>query len=150
VRIAISRRGRPRRGPAGETSRPRNGPGFTLFELLIALTIMAAVLALALPALPRLVPGVTLDAATVEVMAMLRQARATAIHGNRPVGVAVEDGRITVDGTWARAMPVAAAPALSFYPDGASNGGALVVAVAGRSRGVTVDPLTGRVALAGP
>jgi len=115
------------------TSRPGSA-GFTLIELLVGLAIVAAVLTLTLPYLPRLAPGFMLDAATSEVAAALRAARATAIRDNRPVSVTVENGRLTV----------------AFEPDGSSSGGAIDLGVGERVRRVSVDPLTGRVTVRAP
>ena len=115
------------------TSRPGSA-GFTLIELLVGLAIIAAALTLTMPYLSRLAPGATLDAATNEIAASLRAARASAIRDNHPVSVAVDGGKLTVE----------------FQPDGSSSGGALELGTGTRARQIAVDPLTGRVMVRRP
>jgi prepilin-type N-terminal cleavage/methylation domain-containing protein len=115
------------------TSRPGSA-GFTLIELLVGLAIVAAVFALILPNLPRIVPGGLVDAATAEAAATLRSARTAAIRDNRTVSASIEGGRLAVE----------------FQPDGSSTGGVLDLAAAGHKRRVVVDALTGRVSVERP
>jgi general secretion pathway protein H len=112
------------------TATSPRGNGFTLIELLVGLAIVAAAVAIVLPNLPRLVPGAMVDAAASEAAARLRAARTAAVRDNRPVSVTVEE-RLTIE----------------FQPDGSSSGGVLELAAAGRGRRVTVDGLTGRIAV---
>ena len=126
------------------TSRP-GSRGFTLFEVIVVLAIIAAVAALVLPDLPRLMPVWSLDQATAETAALLRQARGQAIRGARPVQVVIGAGAIGIAGLGERALPVVARPPIAFYADGSSSGGRVLLAARGRERAVAVDPLTGRV-----
>jgi general secretion pathway protein H len=116
-----------------------------LIEIVIVLAIIAAAAALVLPNLPRLAPTWTLDAATEEAAAVLRQARGMAIRSSRAVEVVVGAGTIGVAGLGGRGLPVEPRRPIAFFADGSSSGGRVVLAAGGRQRAINVDPLTGRV-----
>jgi prepilin-type N-terminal cleavage/methylation domain-containing protein len=98
--------------------------GFTLLELLAVLAIMALLLAV----IPRLaLPVVESVRASGKVQAVtekLQAAHAQAVASGTQV---VVDNR------------------LIFYPDGSSSGGTVEIILAGRTRRLTVNPITSAI-----
>lgn len=149
---------------AGSRSR-----GFTLLELLVVLVIASLAVSLVGPAFQRILPGLTLEAESRELMALLRHARSQAILSGSPVAVSqdVESGGLRLS---YREQPhvlperfsltLEAGPGqvdspgemgwgaaqILFYPRGDSSGGRLSLALEqGRSELIEVDWLSGRV-----
>jgi general secretion pathway protein H len=135
--------------------------GFTLVEMLVVLAILALVLAVVPPLLAGGQARAELDAATRELAAALRETRSQAIREGRSESFVVDAARhfragggpahalahglglafATADG---HAVP---AGAIRFFADGSSTGGRLILLSGERRSYVTVDWLTGRVAL---
>ncbi len=144
-------------------ARPQDG--FTLIELLVVFVIMGVLLSLAPTALHRLAPGIEMKAAAREVAGLLREARGLAIRDNRETAVIID----TADrnyrlGTGDRphelneALTVSLVTAVSeqvdetagrirFFPDGTSTGGRVTLSRNDRKFHITVDWLTGLVAI---
>lgn len=139
--------------------------GFTLLELLVVLVIASLAVSLVGPAFQRLMPGLTLEAESRKLVAMLRHARSQAILSGVPVAISqdLESGGLRLS---YREQPyvlperfsltLAAGPGASeegvgavqilFYPRGDSSGGSLSLALEeGRSEDIGVDWLSGRV-----
>ena len=153
---------RTRTSSTGET---RSQEGFTLFELLIVLTIIGIVVALGAPALQRMLPGVELKSGAETVAAALREARGLSIANNAEVTVVVDldDRALRVDDEppgvrLASSFGITLLTATSelidggtgqirFYPDGTSTGGRVTLSQGDRRYHVAVDWLTGRVTL---
>lgn len=148
--------------PAGEA---RDPAGFTLIELLVVLAVLALALALAMPALNRLMPGLELQTEARDVASALREARAQAIGQNAEIAVVVDaERRAVVIGNRSvvqlssRAEIVPAAnrtnarepggPQIRFFPDGSSSGGQVTLQLDERKRHVLVDWLTGAIQVA--
>jgi len=110
--------------------------GFTLLELLVVMTIMGGVAALAGAAW-----RVSADRAGVlAVLGELATARWQAIAARRPVAWQPHD--------LPRAARVIAEPLpVRFFPDGGSTGGEITIVAGARRRVIEVDWLTGRAAL---
>ncbi len=143
-----------------------NSRAFTLVELLVVLAVVGGIIAIAVPNLYRALPGVELRAGADELTAGLRQARAQAISGNRPVAFEIDgqagrygtgaggpDGRLQpglgISLVTARAQVSGPARgAILFFPDGTSTGGRIELAKGGRQAVIEVDWLTGRVSAA--
>jgi prepilin-type N-terminal cleavage/methylation domain-containing protein len=70
--------------------------GFTLIELVVALFIVAAAAAVALPSVGRSVDGLRLRREASQVAALVRTARLRALTEQRPVRVTLDPGRGTV------------------------------------------------------
>jgi general secretion pathway protein H len=139
--------------------------GLTLLELLVVLSIMAIVAAVAGPYLAGGVSGPELKGAARQVAAGLRLARSEALSTRREARLVVDLERHTfrVDGdAREHALPKDAGVklftaqndlvsdrvgAIRFYPDGGSNGGRITIAAGERKYEVDVDWLTGRVAI---
>ena len=139
--------------------------GFTLIELVVVLAVIGFVLALGLPSLHRLMPGVEARATARAVAGVLREARSLAIRDNRRIAVDIDLGRrlVFIPGGPERSLPPIVAVSLftaaseldseqygriAFFPDGTSTGGGLGLSAAGERVDVVVDWLTGRVSVA--
>ncbi len=139
--------------------------GYTLFEVLLALAIIGLVLA-SVPLISGAGrPGPEARAAAHEVAAALRGARSEAIVRFQPVTFLLD-----VDERWYR-VGAAAAPhnlpeelelslytanselldasrgAIRFFPDGSATGGKVALSGGGHDYQVTVDWLTGAIAV---
>ena len=135
--------------------------GFTLIEMLVVLAILALVMAVIPPLLAGGQARAELDTAGHELAAALRETRSLAIReGRRESFVIDAAGRFRAgDGPMRPLAPglglaLATADggarpsgAIGFFADGSSTGGKLVLLRGERRSYVTVDWLTGRVAL---
>jgi general secretion pathway protein H len=144
---------------------PRRAVGLTLVELLVVLTLMAIIAAIALPILGPGVSNTDLKTAARTVAAGLRMARndAVATRMDTRVVLDLEHRTFQIE----RDSVVHALPremqmklftaqndlisettgAIRFFPDGGSNGGRITLAAGERKYEVDVDWLTGRVAI---
>jgi hypothetical protein len=79
--------------------RPRLGPGVTLLELILAITLIAVLLGMAMPRMAGMGRLTKLRGAAREVAGLLRQARATAVFGEIEVDVrfSPEEGKYTMN-----------------------------------------------------
>lgn len=118
--------------------------GFTLVELLVALTLVALLAAVALPRVQALlVPSI--EQTTRRVALAVRDQRTAAMLSGRMV---VVTGAALVPLLPAGTVVEAAEPAepgILFFPNGSSSGGRIVLAAWDGRRAVEVDWLTGRV-----
>lgn len=136
--------------------------GFTLLELLVVMAILAILMVLARPLLPRPGGGAELKAAAAEVAAGLRAARAASIRTNAETVVMIDVARraLRTGSRWALDLPpdvdlslrsaadeviAPAAAGIRFFPDGSSTGGSLSLARGNSVQVVRVEWLTGRV-----
>lgn len=140
-----------------------SGRGFTLFELLVVLALLALVAALVPPMLTRGFPATSLKAAAREVAAGLRETRGRAIGRNADatftVDVEARSYRIGDEGAdrvLPRALEIAlytaeselidgGAGTIRFFADGSSTGGRVSVSYQERRYDIVVDWLTGQV-----
>lgn len=134
--------------------------GFTLLELLIVLTILALLSAVA----PRLLPhgGTDLQVAARDLAATLRDLRGQAMRQGTPTRLVIAEHAYTVGKGALRRLPNGiglhlreTAPDLlglqerdlRFFEDGSATGGDLVLTEGRRSIQVTVSWLDGQVAV---
>jgi|MudIll2142460700_1097286.scaffolds.fasta_scaffold97623_3 general secretion pathway protein H len=139
--------------------------GVTMLELLVVLSLMGLMAAMAVPMLSGGVSGSELKGAAREVAAGLRFARSDAVATRRETRLVfdLEQRTFRID----RDARLHALPkkvelklftaqsdiadektgAIRFYPDGGSNGGRVTIAAGERKYEVDVDWLTGRVAI---
>jgi len=132
---------------------------------MVVLAILGLTVVLAMPLLQRAMPGVELQSAARTVAATLRAARGLAIGGNDDVAVVIDVNAHTI-GIEGRAAMEQLNPRLGlslysageervgedtgrirFYPDGTSTGGRVRLAWNERTYNVTVDWISGRVAI---
>jgi general secretion pathway protein H len=143
----------------------RRHSGVTLLELLIVLTLMAFIVAIALPTLGGGVSTTDLKSAAREVAAGLRYARGQAIVQRGEALLVVDVGARTFTlppdprvhrlpekieiklFTAQRDLIGGQVGAIRFFPDGGSNGGRITLAAGERKYDVDVDWLTGRVTI---
>ena len=136
-----------------------------MLELLVVLSLMGLMAAMAVPMLSGGVSGSELKGAAREVAAGLRFARSDAVATRRETRLVfdLEQRTFRID----RDARLHALPkkvelklftaqsdiadektgAIRFYPDGGSNGGRVTIAAGERKYEVDVDWLTGRVAI---
>jgi len=144
---------------------PRTQGGFTLIELLVVLLIMGVLITLAPAAFHKIAPGLEMKAAAREVAGAMRQARGQAIRDNREAVLLIDTERNVYRlGQDARvyelnpALEVSLVTAASerlddtrgrirFFPDGTSTGGRVTLSRNDRKFDITVDWLTGLVAI---
>jgi prepilin-type N-terminal cleavage/methylation domain-containing protein len=133
------------------TGRPR---GFTLLEILVVLTVIGLILALAVPAYSKLAPRLRLLAASHQLLANLRHAHSVAISRQQTVSVALvpaaATGTIGVDER-APAVSVAATTnsgettTVRFYADGSATPARISLSDGAQQTVLRIDALTGRV-----
>jgi len=139
--------------------------GLTLIEILIVLSLMAIVAAIAVPMFAGSVSNTQLKSSAREIAAGLRFARSEAIAGKRETVVVydLERRAFVVDrDPREHALPRGVemkltgaqtdianehVGAIRFFPDGGSNGGRVTIAAGERKFDVDIDWLTGRVAI---
>jgi len=138
--------------------------GFTLLELLVVLVIASLAISLVGPAFQRLMPGLTLEAESRKLVAMLRHARSQAILTGTEVTVSqdAESGglrlsyreqpyvlperlSLTLEAGPAQDETAPGVTQILFYPRGDSSGGSLDLKMDERSEIISVDWLSGRV-----
>ena len=132
--------------------------GFTLTELLVVLAIIGLLIT-AIPALLQsAMPGTRARAAARTLAQDLRAARGQAIASGRATEIRFDTSRqiyLLEPGDRSRSLPNAIHFALSeqknsqigFQPDGSSNGGTVFVGDGALRHRVSIDWLTGRVAI---
>jgi general secretion pathway protein H len=126
---------------------------------------MGALMTLAPAAFHRIVPGIEMKAAAREVAGLLREARGLAIRDNRETAVIVDTeqnvyrlGRDARGHELSARLQVSLVTAASeqlddtrgrirFFPDGTSTGGRVTLSRDDRKFDITVDWLTGLVAI---
>lgn len=134
--------------------------GFTFVEMLVVLVVVALVVALVPPLLAGGEARLQLAAAAREIAGALRETRSLAIREGRSEAFVLDGaGRFRAGAGLVHRLPeelrvsitgVAdgrARAAIRFFADGSSTGGRLVLLRGERRLDVTVDWLTGRVAL---
>lgn len=137
--------------------------GFTLLEMLLAISIAVLILGVSAPATIRLYDSVRYQGAVREVMAMLVSGRYSAITDGEARDVIIDPqkkelklnnivkalpGSVELTVVSARELNREGAGVIRFYPDGSSSGGGVQLEdESGRRAQVQVDWLLGKVHL---
>ncbi|MEZ5865182.1 MAG: prepilin-type N-terminal cleavage/methylation domain-containing protein [Geminicoccaceae bacterium] len=129
------------------SARARADAGFTLLELLVTLSLVAVLAATILPRFGGERPR-TLEQRAEAIALELGRMRLEAVGSGRVLTVpAGELAASLPDGTTLAANET---PELVFFPHGMTNGAAWRLETEDRAVGLTVDWLTGRVAVDAP
>ncbi|HYH17484.1 MAG TPA: GspH/FimT family pseudopilin [Azospirillum sp.] len=154
------------RTPTSAFDRGGSDAGFTLLELLVALTLAGVLLALVPPALGRGSDAARLRGAATVMARTLALARSEAILTGRESAFVIDlDGRrfglagraaeatfapsVRVELTVAARAVRGRTAAIPFHPDGSAGGGEIRLSNAAGSAVLRVDWLTGRVETTG-
>lgn len=138
--------------------------GFTLLELLVALSVMALLAALAAPIVGRGFTGPAIETAANGLVADLRRLRQEAINRRNAAALDIDiekrSYRTSSDARVRAFAPELAISALApgqrapthmftvtFFGDGSATGGSIVLAVGERRRQVVIDRISGRVSV---
>jgi general secretion pathway protein H len=143
----------------------RSDAGFSLLEMMIALAILALAVTVVGVAFGRSSIGYRFEAATQELALNLREAKARALRSGTDVALVIDvdtrlyrlqsdqpvqlpaDVNLSVVSA-GEVMATSRRPVISFSPDGGSTGGSITLSFEDRSTTITVDWLTGTVAVA--
>jgi general secretion pathway protein H len=124
------------------TLRSRRQAGFTLLEMIVTIAVMGLTLALLASAMKPRSHRLEMESAARDVAEAMRRARGQAIAEGVPVAPTMPHLP-----AWLAVVMQAPRGGIVFAPDGSSSGGAVLLAGAGERVAVTVDWLTGRVAI---
>ena len=140
--------------------------GFTLIELVVVIALLALVAAIAVPSAGRLMDLSSPSDDVERLAAALRQARMAAMVEGRPQNVFIDPARRQWRhgkdvGTFDSIASITTAvppvgrrengmSSIVFLPDGSATGGRIALGDGHRRLNVTIDWLTGNVAIAGP
>jgi prepilin-type N-terminal cleavage/methylation domain-containing protein len=136
----------------GKRGARRRAAGFTLLELLVALAIMALGAGIAFPAIERRLSRGGHDAARLDIMLALTEARADAIAHGVPTRLSLAGGALQSSaGRAAVSLPDGVGVrwpdrGFVFYPDESADGGTGEVDSGHFTTRFAVDPATGRLA----
>jgi prepilin-type N-terminal cleavage/methylation domain-containing protein len=130
----------------------RKDSGMTLIETLVAVAILAMIEALVFPSLEHAMTALSFRRAVARTEIVLRQARGEAIAKNLAMEVWVSpDGSEIVTAAFRTHVDegtVSMPPnGITFYGDGSSSGGSVVVVMKGQRARLSVNPVSGAIGL---
>ena len=141
--------------------------GFTLIELIAAITLAAIVLAVAPAAYSKIRDAMSFRIAVSDTSSALKRARVEAVLSGKPIELAVLleqhslqapgqkavniDSRIRLDMHGVQSLNNADQPVFRFYPDGSATGGSLtLIAPSGKAQRIDIDWFTGQLQFSQP
>lgn len=133
----------------------RADTGFSLLEMVIALAILSLVSGIAIVSLGPRRGAAALAAQAHELALWLEQQRGRSLVSHKPRTVwirqALDNASHGAESDEHESKLLAGkTPPITFYPDGETSGARITLATGGRSATVTVDSLTGRIAVVEP
>lgn len=151
--------------PDRKAAARRGEAGFSLLEIMIALTILGLAVTLVGAAFGRSSVGFRFDAAANELTLNLHEAQARALRSGKDVALVIdvdtrfyrlqEDPQVKLpEGivlnviSAGEVMASSRRPVISFAPDGGSTGGTIRLSLEDRSTTISIDWLTGAVTTA--
>lgn len=142
----------------------RRTRGFTLIEVVVALTIAALLTAATVPAIGRALDRARTNSSARELVAALKKARNEArtsgidavftldvtthvyrVANGRDSALSISEGTALTLLTAESERLTPTAGSIRFFPDGSSTGGSITLAHRGREQRVEIDWLTGHV-----
>lgn len=140
------------RGAALPVRGCRREAGFTLFEVMVAVAILALISGIAFPMLQNLIGRQTLTEARGAVALAVARARSEAIRRDLPTRVTLSDQGDTLVISQIAATPLPAGAAVEWpqggvviFGDGSSNGARGSVRAGASSSRFAIDPATARL-----
>lgn len=154
----------PQASPARRARRRGAEAGFTLIEMLIVVTLIAAISALLMATIGGGMDGLRLRGAAKEIVGELRHARAQAMAKGEPQTFVIDPGKRHWTGTEGRSgelhknlsvvfvgarelQPRRGEGAIVFFEDGASSGGRIQLRQGNAAWNIDVAWLTGEIGL---
>lgn len=118
----------------------RGKQGFSLLELLIVITLIAIMTAIAITSIANTMPNLRLSAAARRVMTDLMLARMKAVSINKPINTTFAAGQYTIDppgqtttiGTEFKGVTLSSSGNVTFLPYGTSSA-SITVTLTGQS-----------------
>jgi general secretion pathway protein H len=139
--------------------------GFSLLELMLVLVLVGAVSAVVVPSFIQGMAGVQLETATRDLVTQFRQARTRAVSTQRVYRVLLQPSQVPGEPSsyaladeyehpirtfplpevvsFAGAGEPGWSPVISFYPNGRSSSGRVVMAAGNRRMTIVMNPITG-------
>lgn len=124
----------------------KNDCGFTLFELLIVIALMALIVGMALPRIGGKT-GDTLETAIRAAVQELERTRLAAMRHGRPMSISAMELQASLPAATVIEVSEEAPDTLVFLPSGGSSGARWQIRDDGESRILKVDWLTGRIVI---
>ena len=133
--------------------RPSPANGYTLIELLVVIGILALIAAIATPMSSHLIQTATLRSDTSRLLAGLRQLQDRAVRTQQMISIEASGAGLKIsDGApiaLSKSTMAEIATPLTYYPDGTTSGGAILLHNGDKETDVSITWLTGTARIEG-